>query len=159
MADAAATKKRPRVDLLASLDAAFAAKKAAPASKYTAQAAVKEAEANSQQAYLHKKRKNKGGKASKGSNNHQQQHGTGSNSTNTIGAGGSTNSSNTSMKEQAASSDPLYAKLNVEILRVGLKNCSLVRTVRMALFTLRRQPLICIYVCIVGWSSCRKPRR
>lgn len=157
MADAAATKKRPRVDLLASLDAAFAAKKAAPASKYTAQAAVKEAEANSQQAYLHKKRKNKGGKAPKGSNN-QQQHGTGSNSTDTSGAGGSTNSINTSMKGQAASSDPLYAKLNVEILRVGLKNCSLVRTVHMTLFTLRRQPLICIYVFIVEWSSCRKPR-
>ncbi|TYZ64617.1 hypothetical protein PybrP1_008253 [[Pythium] brassicae (nom. inval.)] len=56
MERALANKKRPRGDLLASLDAAFAAKQAAPASKYTAQV---QAQANSQQAYLHTKRKKK----------------------------------------------------------------------------------------------------
>lgn len=134
-ADTATKKKRPRVDLLASLDAAFAAKKAAPASKYTVQAAVKEAEANSQQAYLHKKRKNKGGNKTQQQNgstttNSQQKNGAGSNSKNASGDGGSNNnSSNRDTKPQQAASDPLYGKLDVEILRVGLKNCSLVRVI------------------------------
>lgn len=128
MADS--SKKRPRGDLLASLDAAFAAKPAASASKYTAQAAQVQAQANSQQAYLHTKRKKKN--SSKGA---PPSNGAGR------GAGAGSKNASNGVQQHASSSidgakrvndakrphDPLYGKLDVDVLRVGLKNCSLVR--------------------------------
>lgn len=125
--DAATVKKRPRVDLLASLDAAFATKKDKPASKYTSQATAKEAEATNQQAYLHTKRKKKSNSARNGDGrNQQQQHG---NSSSSISGdkralNGRNHSSSTSNQPQPL--DPVYGKLNLDILSVGLRNCSLV---------------------------------
>ncbi|GLD97002.1 hypothetical protein PINS_up005685 [Pythium insidiosum] len=135
MADAA--KKRPRNDLLASLDAAFASNGSKPTSKYTSNAAVQATAAAAQQAYQHNKRKRRPGKGSNGSTGAAP--GT-SNATanNTTAAGGGksakSNGSGNSHGNAAASSsaarneapyDPHYGRLDVDVLRVGLRNCSL----------------------------------
>jgi hypothetical protein len=125
-------KKRPRVDLLASLDAAFAAKPQKPASKYTSQAAVKEAEATSQQAYLHKRKPKKQSanvntNANASANANANANAIGSNSKQGDARNGNSNSSNNSSRGQKPPADPLYGNLPVDILAVGLKNCSLVR--------------------------------
>lgn len=128
-------KKRPRVDLLASLDAAFAAKKSAPASKYTSQAAAQVAAANSQQAYLHTKHKKKkggvnGANGSNKSSQQQQQHNANNNGNKQANINGNkqaNGNSNNRSKPPSQPVDPLYSKLHVGILSVGLKNCSLVR--------------------------------
>lgn len=114
-----ATKKRARVDLLASLDAKFessgpsfsgagssAAGKKSVVSKYTAQAAQVTTGAASQQAYQHRGRKRK------------DKAGTGNNSSNVQRAFG--------VDAMQKSYDPLYDAVQMDMLRSGLKNCSLV---------------------------------
>ncbi|KAH7479193.1 Ribonuclease P protein subunit p29 [Phytophthora ramorum] len=111
MATSAGGKKRPRADLLSSLDAAFASTAQPTASKYTTQAAAQAApNGNKQQAYQHSKRKRKGGK------NHDK-------------AGHARGNGREAAKEQENKSeykvDPLYEKMDAELLAVGLKDCSL----------------------------------
>ncbi|RLN96773.1 hypothetical protein BBJ28_00011041 [Nothophytophthora sp. Chile5] len=118
MAVDSAGKKRPRADLLSSLDAAFASASQAPASKYTVQAAAQiAAKGNKQQAYQHSKRKRRDGKRGNGNGN-----GNG-------GAGQAREKTEDRGKDSGAKStpaaDPLYEKLDVDLLAVGLKDCSL----------------------------------
>ncbi|TYZ60541.1 hypothetical protein PybrP1_003074 [[Pythium] brassicae (nom. inval.)] len=136
-----ASKKRPRGDLLASLDAAFAAKQAAPASKYTAQAAQVQAQANNQQAYLHTKRKKKnssnGATISNGSGRGAAAGPKGASVGDKQPAqqAPSSNGGAKRLTDAKRSQDPLYGKLDVDVLRLGLKNCSLLPQVK----TLHRQ--------------------
>ncbi|KAF1336002.1 Vacuolar protein sorting-associated protein 16, partial [Globisporangium splendens] len=119
-------KKRPRMDLLASLDAAFAVKPQKPASKYTSQAAVKESEATSQQAYLHKRKpKQQPANANANGNNRQLQHGGNNSNSKQSDKRNGNGSSNSNSRDQKPQVDPLYVKLPIDILAVGLKNCSL----------------------------------
>lgn len=116
-----ATKKRARVDLLASLDARFesagpaasgggsgAAGKKPVVSKYTAQAAQATTGAASQQAYLHRgrKRKDKAGNGSSNCNSNAHKA--------------------SATDDNMPSYDPLYDAVQMDMLRIGLKNCSLV---------------------------------
>ncbi|KAJ0407834.1 hypothetical protein P43SY_008295 [Pythium insidiosum] len=135
MADAA--KKRPRNDLLASLDAAFATNGSKPASKYTSSAALQATAAAAQQAYQHNKRKRRPGKAANGG--HAASGAAGSDSaiskgvTATSGhAGGATSRLSTTApaRSEAPPYDPHYGRLDVDVLRVGLRNCSLHADVR-----------------------------
>ncbi|CAI5723904.1 unnamed protein product [Peronospora destructor] len=107
-------KKRPRADLLSSLDAAFSSTAQSAASKYTVQdaeeALLKE---NKQQAYQQSKRKRKYKKC-KDKEGNGRRNGKGANE-----QAGNENKKKTKMI------DPLYEKMNVELLALGLKNCSL----------------------------------
>jgi hypothetical protein len=118
MASAAGGKKRPRADLLSSLDAAFASSAQPAVSKYTAQAAAQVApKGNKQQAYQHSKRKRKDGKRGKGGSAN----------------GGKSDATKTQAdkqqqeKKKETKVDPLYEKMDAELLAIGLKDCSLVR--------------------------------
>ncbi|KAE9360500.1 hypothetical protein PF008_g1797 [Phytophthora fragariae] len=103
-------KKRPRVDLLSSLDAAFATAAQPAASKYTAQAAAQAApKGNKQQAYQHSKRKRKDKKRDKGGN----------------ARGRDKDAAKTAQKKEKKKVDPLYEKMDMELLAIGLKDCSL----------------------------------
>lgn len=108
----AGSKKRPRADLLSSLDAAFASAAQPTASKYTIQAAEQTlSKANTQQAYQQSKRKRKDKKEN--------------------GRGNGRNINEQAGKEdkmEKKKMDPLYEKMSVELLALGLKDCSLVRT-------------------------------
>ncbi|GMF27257.1 unnamed protein product [Phytophthora fragariaefolia] len=119
---AAGAKKRPRADLLSSLDAAFASAAQPAASKYTAQAAAQAAPKGSkQQAYQHAKRKRKDKKRDKGGN----------------GRGADKDTGKTDGKKQEKKEekkvDPLYEKMDAQLLTIGLKGCSLVRNGRSKL--------------------------
>ncbi|KAG3031936.1 hypothetical protein PC128_g5141 [Phytophthora cactorum] len=107
-------KKRPRADLLSSLDAAFASAAQPATSKYTTQAAAQVApKGNKQQAYQHSKRKRKDKKRDKSGN----------------GRGGRREADKQAGKEEKKKEevkvDPLYEKMDAELLAIGLKDCSL----------------------------------
>ncbi|CEG47043.1 Rof/RNase P-like [Plasmopara halstedii] len=110
----AENKKRPRADLLSSLDAVFSASAHSEASKYTALAAVQTTlNENDLQAYQHIKRKRKGKKREKGS-------------TGCEGAKAMNNHAESEKdKSNKVIADPLYETIDVGLLAVGLKNCSL----------------------------------
>ncbi|KAG7400589.1 hypothetical protein PHYBOEH_005112 [Phytophthora boehmeriae] len=115
MATSSGGKKRPRADLLSSLDAAFAPATQPAANKYTAQAAAQAApRGNKQQAYQHSKRKRKGGK-----NGKQQE------KSNSEGGKTGNNSTKEAETKREVTVDPLYEKMGADLLSVGLKNCSL----------------------------------
>ncbi|KAK1948159.1 Ribonuclease P protein subunit p29 [Phytophthora citrophthora] len=101
---------RPRDDLLSSLDAAFASTAQPAVSKYTVQAAAQAVpKGNKQQAYQHSKRKRKDKKRG-----------------NTQGNGKETGKQAAKTDEKKlVKVDPLYEKLDVNLLVVGLKDCSL----------------------------------
>ncbi|CAI5726228.1 unnamed protein product [Peronospora effusa] len=107
-------KKRPRADLLSSLDAAFASTAQAVASKYTVQAAEKAlSKENKQQAYQQSKRKRKDKKRNdKGGNGRI-------NGKNANERAGKENERKKTMM------DSVYEKMNVDLLALGLKDCSL----------------------------------
>lgn len=110
METSAGAKKRPRADLLSSLDAAFASTAQPAVSKYTAQAAAQVApKGNKQQAYQHSKRKRKDKKRGNGQGNGQD---TGKQAAKAD-------------EKKAVKIDPLYEKMGVNLLAVGLKDCSL----------------------------------
>ncbi|KAL3673449.1 hypothetical protein V7S43_001160 [Phytophthora oleae] len=110
MATSAGAKKRPRADLLSSLDAAFASTAQPAVSKYTAQAAAQAApKGNKQQAYQHSKRKRKDKKRGNGQGNGKD---TGKQATKTG-------------EKKVVKADPLYEKMDADLLVIGLKDCSL----------------------------------
>ncbi|KAG6609713.1 GPI ethanolamine phosphate transferase [Phytophthora cinnamomi] len=107
-------KKRPRADLLSSLDAAFATAAQPAASKYTAQAAAQAApKGNKQQAYQHSKRKRKDKKRDKSGNARAGDKDAGK------------PAANQEKKKEEKKVDPLYEKMDAELLAIGLKDCSL----------------------------------
>ncbi|KAG7389779.1 hypothetical protein PHYPSEUDO_009699 [Phytophthora pseudosyringae] len=113
-------KKRPRADLLSSLDAAFASTAQPAASKYTVQAAAQAApKDNKQQAYQHSKRKRKDKTRDKGGN----RRGDGKEARKHAGKEGS--------KKKEVKVDPLYEKMDAELLAIGLKDCSLQRQAKV----------------------------
>ncbi|DBA02709.1 TPA: hypothetical protein N0F65_010534 [Lagenidium giganteum] len=120
------TKKRQRLDLLASLDAAFAPAASTPKeSKYTSNAAVVASGAAAQQAYLQtkkkKRRNNANGGATKAGNGQQKQDGNSS-------ANKASNATAAATTQTASSRkyDSLYGTLNADsVLSVALKGCSL----------------------------------
>ncbi|RLN54339.1 hypothetical protein BBJ29_002083 [Phytophthora kernoviae] len=115
MATSSGGKKRPRADLLSSLDAAFAPATQPAANKYTTQAAAQAVpKGNKQQAYQHLKRKRKGGKNGKQQDKNGKEGGKGGN-----------NKINRDETKKEATVDPLYEKLGADLLSVGIKNCSL----------------------------------
>lgn len=103
------SKKRP-LDILASLDAAFATQGSKPISKYTS-AAVSQVNAAAQQAYQHRSKKKKPFLPT----NHKRN-----------GSPLCNNDEAQKQRIQVKEVDPLYRRLDLEILRVGLKNCTLV---------------------------------
>ena len=111
-------KKRPRADLLSTLDAAFASTAQATDSKYTAQAAAQSDlhQKHKQQAYQHLKRKRKGddkhvhegnGRRKKRGQDHAKKE--------------------TAEKHGKKQTEAAYEKMSTELLAIGLKDCSLVR--------------------------------
>ncbi|KAF4043970.1 hypothetical protein GN244_ATG03845 [Phytophthora infestans] len=107
-------KKRPRADLLSSLDAAFSSAAQPAISKYTTQAAAQAApKENKQQAYQHSKRKRKDKKRDKGGN----ARGNGKDTGKKEAKGEDT--------KKDVKADPLYEKMDAELLAIGLKDCSL----------------------------------
>lgn len=112
---AANGKRAAAADLLSSLDAAFAAAGTSTASKYTSQAAVRADQARAQQAFAHKRKRSKKGGSSK--------------TDKTSGGNGKAASEPSAATPKPAAqpaSDPLYSRLSVNLLAVGLKDCSLV---------------------------------
>ncbi|POM72399.1 GPI ethanolamine phosphate transferase [Phytophthora palmivora] len=102
-------KKRPRADLLSSLDAAFASTAQPAASKYTAQAAAQAApKGNKQQAYQHSKKKRKDKKRNARGNDKE-----------------TTRKEAGKEEKKEVKVDPLYEKVDAELLAIGLKDCSL----------------------------------
>ncbi|KUF86519.1 Annexin A7 [Phytophthora nicotianae] len=109
-------KKRPRADLLSSLDAVFASTAQPAVSKYTAQATAQSAPKGSkQQAYQHSKRKRKDKKRDKGGNGRGDDKETDKQS-----------GEKDVEEKKEVKVDPMYEKMDTELLAVGLKNCSLV---------------------------------
>ncbi|ETK80721.1 hypothetical protein F441_13740 [Phytophthora nicotianae CJ01A1] len=109
-------KKRPRADLLSSLDAAFASTAQPAVSKYTAQATAQSAPKGSkQQAYQHSKLKRKDKKRDKGGNGRGDDKETDKQS-----------GEKDVEEKKEVKVDPMYEKMDTELLAVGLKNCSLV---------------------------------
>ncbi|KAI9995449.1 hypothetical protein PInf_012514 [Phytophthora infestans] len=107
-------KKRPRADLLSSLDAAFLSAAQPAISKYTTQAAAQAApKENKQQAYQHSKRKRKDKKRDKGGNARGNGKDTGK------------KEAKEEDKKKDVKADPLYEKMDAELLAIGLKDCSL----------------------------------
>ncbi|CAH0477283.1 unnamed protein product [Peronospora belbahrii] len=104
-------KKRPRADLLSSLDAMFESAAQFTSSKYTLQAAA-EAIGNKQQIYQGLKRKRKDKKRNKGKGNGKD------------ADKPNENDGDKHLKNELRA-DPLYQKMNVELLAIGLKDCSL----------------------------------
>lgn len=123
----ATSNKRARgADILSSLDAAFASAGQVAASKYTSQAAARVDQAAVQQAYAHKRKR--GGKKKPGNDSN-----TGSNSANDGKNGGQAKRADAAgtvrgLKSGGATEDPLYCKMDANLLSVGLRRCSLVRT-------------------------------
>ncbi|ETK80723.1 hypothetical protein, variant 2 [Phytophthora nicotianae CJ01A1] len=108
-------KKRPRADLLSSLDAAFASTAQPAVSKYTAQATAQSAPKGSkQQAYQHSKLKRKDKKRDKGGNGRGDDKETDKQS-----------GEKDVEEKKEVKVDPMYEKMDTELLAVGLKNCSL----------------------------------
>ncbi|TMW64720.1 hypothetical protein Poli38472_011600 [Pythium oligandrum] len=120
------SKKRPH-DILASLDAAFASVESKPASKYTSKAALQANAAASQQAYQHKrKRRNKSSGTQQSNGNEKKGDDSKPNQ-----AAVSKDKDRQEPVQSVAKYDPHYGRLDVEVLQVGLKNCSLVRLASM----------------------------
>ena len=105
--------KKRQLDLLASLDAAFAA----PAQVKKPKSAPPTALA--QQAYLNKKpKKNKSKQKANGNGVATTAHGPGRTPTNKATV--------KKRAEEGNSYDPLYGRITTDVLAVGLRNCSLV---------------------------------
>ncbi|TDH65112.1 uncharacterized protein CCR75_000600 [Bremia lactucae] len=105
-------KKRPRADLLSSLDAIFSSVTQPKASKYTALASSQSTSKGIvQQAYQHSKRKRVNKKRQLGSTTQE--------STNEA------NKKEENNEKQPKKNDLLYEKLDLDLLAIGLKDCSL----------------------------------
>uniref|UniRef100_A0AAV1VLV2 Uncharacterized protein n=1 Tax=Peronospora matthiolae TaxID=2874970 RepID=A0AAV1VLV2_9STRA len=109
-------KKRPRADLLSTLDAAFASTAQATDSKYTAQAAAQSdlPPKHKQQAYQHLKRKRKG-------DDKHVHEGNGRRKT----RGQDHAKKETAAKQGKKQTEAAYEKMSTELLAIGLKDCSL----------------------------------
>ena len=108
-------KKRPRADLLSTLDAAFASTAQSTDSKYTAQATAQAVpQQHKQQAYQHLKRKRKDEAKRMTDGNGQRQ------------KGRDRTAKESEEKHGKKQTEAAYEKMSTELLAIGLKDCSLV---------------------------------